>query len=724
MIIFLCSSSRVFWSTIDARCRTVYSCRVIEVIPKTKAPEVTNDVTIVHDVDDPRYDLSLVMKFCKKVKDENFADDSTISASEEEDDIDISECESLEDVTTTNPPSILPPTIQPANRSPAASQSAQHSGPGLHLYAQHPNVRLSSSAPNISMDRKLDGHPQTLSLSATTMKMLGMKNSSSDVGKTRDVVKHEDDDLALVQIVDRLNQAAARNQERIRKPSRDSGGDDSSSIVRNILDNREATERKQITNTVPAGTPGTSLFYVRPRSFLPGLGNDRVAASAPSNNVVTYKVIVQSPSNSSNIKRIPQTDGPAEDSDSDLDESSRKSSSNKILNDEKLDISMRSTAIMNRPEDQDVVTDNSVLNSGHNNVVSAEMNGEGSLVKDPTRTDLDVLQKFGKKCCPRVVLSDIKKSISTADANKIRMLNLGDDQVTGSRLPSVHESVDRTELRDRPSHLKSSVDVLVHRSEVDAESPGVRSIEDPLQSVEVQIHLVESRNDAQKTNITELERSPTIDAHLNDGIDRVKPSSDVESPSIQLSTTSSQLSSIPSDNKKLLDSGVSNSSSTDEQTSKIENKFNLPSTEPSTEFPMETSTEFPMETSTEFPMETSTQSKTEFPVETSTASLTEFSMESSTDSCFVSSAENLKSGVVSTRTDLDTLPQETSPDENRSSSISANHESILDDKLVNCDSRQSASVMKSDRLQNLMAFKIKDDKMKKKFFAACCKKRW
>src|ERR1043165_8645407 len=74
--------SRIFWSTADPRQRSVYSCRITEVIPKAKAPDVINDLTIVHDENDPRYDAALAMSFTCSVR-EDTSDQSTVSADED-----------------------------------------------------------------------------------------------------------------------------------------------------------------------------------------------------------------------------------------------------------------------------------------------------------------------------------------------------------------------------------------------------------------------------------------------------------------------------------------------------------------------------------------------------------------------------------------------------------------------------------------------------------------
>ncbi|XP_070203310.1 platelet binding protein GspB-like [Littorina saxatilis] len=48
--------SRVYWSTVDARQRTVYTCRIVEVRPTPSTPELTvRDVRIIHDQFHPDY---------------------------------------------------------------------------------------------------------------------------------------------------------------------------------------------------------------------------------------------------------------------------------------------------------------------------------------------------------------------------------------------------------------------------------------------------------------------------------------------------------------------------------------------------------------------------------------------------------------------------------------------------------------------------------------------
>ncbi|PVD27577.1 hypothetical protein C0Q70_12739 [Pomacea canaliculata] len=49
-------STRIYWSTVDARRRTVYTCRIVEVQPTLSTPEVTvQDMRIVHDEEHPDF---------------------------------------------------------------------------------------------------------------------------------------------------------------------------------------------------------------------------------------------------------------------------------------------------------------------------------------------------------------------------------------------------------------------------------------------------------------------------------------------------------------------------------------------------------------------------------------------------------------------------------------------------------------------------------------------
>lgn len=88
-IISYVSSTRLFWSTTDARKRTYYRFRVVEVQPKSNKYSQHHlgnnyDFTVPHDPSDPHYDRTVAARFAKDAEGGEFSDASTLSASEED----------------------------------------------------------------------------------------------------------------------------------------------------------------------------------------------------------------------------------------------------------------------------------------------------------------------------------------------------------------------------------------------------------------------------------------------------------------------------------------------------------------------------------------------------------------------------------------------------------------------------------------------------------------
>jgi hypothetical protein len=240
----LCSVSRLFWSTVDPRRRSVYTCRIVEVVPKVVAslPVVIEDMTISHDVNDPNYDPVRAAVYCSRTRLKS-ADEDTVSVSEDECLSDTGSADELTDLTSSDPDLskydcirtndissaslVLPPSQLWAR--PAFSQST-----GLHFDHSLPsgvrpwNEQNARSSPSLNKSgisnnsRKVrpavnDNDCSVSGLSQDTLKLLGISSASHNVTKScqRAAVITEPltaggDDL-LLSMACRLNEAAARS---------------------------------------------------------------------------------------------------------------------------------------------------------------------------------------------------------------------------------------------------------------------------------------------------------------------------------------------------------------------------------------------------------------------------------------------------------------------------------------------------------------------------------
>lgn len=346
--------SRLFWSTTDPRQRSVYSCRITEVIPKAKAPEVIDDLTVVHDENDPRYDAALAMSFTCSVR-EDTSDQSTVSADE---DFDVVSDTEIGTTAQNRESGSLDPDLDFRARSslynshqdPVAGQSlptvdlgtwaetkgkmAYASQIGLsNSYPERlnkslwhegvPQQRLSRSASdNFYRENKSQAattlqSPAGLSkFSDTTLKMLGIRHkvgeTNTNVAVTLESQSNPEDDneseeLQLVKIATRLNQAAAKNKEQeSQKRLRDENGGNSTEITSHVTQDgtENEGERSQSISLSQASNANDTIVALN-RNLAAETGGRFISRMGKADGVVTIK----------NFKPFVQMDGPAGESD-------------------------------------------------------------------------------------------------------------------------------------------------------------------------------------------------------------------------------------------------------------------------------------------------------------------------------------------------------------------------------------------------------------------------
>ena len=228
---FCCRASRLFWSTIDPRRRTVYTLKVTEVHPKVvHAPTVVmNDITVAHDESDPRYDAALAAKYgsaAQMVPEQGTSDTlseaSTVSATE------------TDDVETARRS-----VSEVFRHEKAANFVAKQLLTRGHWSQHRPDALMSRSLDSMSAAPRrpplgrstsltTDGSGQSCAmttptvsrLSASTLKLLGMSshNGSASVAAGGDnqhtgvvVADSLSHDELLLTMAKRLNDAAARS---------------------------------------------------------------------------------------------------------------------------------------------------------------------------------------------------------------------------------------------------------------------------------------------------------------------------------------------------------------------------------------------------------------------------------------------------------------------------------------------------------------------------------
>lgn len=334
--------SRIFWSTTDPRQRSIYSCRITEVIPKAKAPEVINDLTIVHDESDPRYDAALATSFICSVR-EDTSDQSTVSADE-----DLDELGSLDPDPDFRSRSGLHGSSQDQASGTAVDLGAWaerkgHMGHASQIglsnsypegssrslrYEGTPQLRLSRSASDSIYRENKSQVATTLQLppglpkfSDTTLKMLGIRHKFSDETRTNAAVTlrppddDESEELQLIKIATRLNQAAAKNKEQeSQKRLRDENGGDSIEMTLHGTQDGAENEGERNQPSIPASSDPIGLGHplnasdtivALNRNLAAETGGRFISRLVKADGVVTIK----------NFKPFVQMDGPAGESD-------------------------------------------------------------------------------------------------------------------------------------------------------------------------------------------------------------------------------------------------------------------------------------------------------------------------------------------------------------------------------------------------------------------------
>lgn len=220
-----CSASRLFWSTEDPRQRCIYLCRIVEITPKAKSPEIINDITIIHDRNDPCYNVQLAKSFTAK---DVTSDDSTLSAFE--DDLDLSGSEEaeafaskLQNITQEEKESLFNLSREKDVRSvndegllgyPYQSVFTSRHTEWMDLEMQRQQRPLKMARSDVS-DNSLPLKSSDYSqLSASTLRMLGLRSNAPNAQNASADSKDDDsdDELMLVKIASRLNEAAAKNR--------------------------------------------------------------------------------------------------------------------------------------------------------------------------------------------------------------------------------------------------------------------------------------------------------------------------------------------------------------------------------------------------------------------------------------------------------------------------------------------------------------------------------
>ena len=230
----MCRASRLFWSTVDPRRRTVYTLKITEVHPKVvHAPTVVmNDMTIVHDVTDPQYDPVLAAKYSvpAPVSPDTLSETSTVSATEADD---------VEPTTVASRPPMSESFRQEKAAHFVATQrltrgrghwSGTKLSRSLPVVAQSPKqrqpmARSTSLHTDVNHCQPVMSSPSVSGLSQSTLKLLGFSSaakttvlssnstaladsmypSTSGVG---DSFSHNE---LLLTMAKRLNDAAARS---------------------------------------------------------------------------------------------------------------------------------------------------------------------------------------------------------------------------------------------------------------------------------------------------------------------------------------------------------------------------------------------------------------------------------------------------------------------------------------------------------------------------------
>ena len=234
------SMTRVYWSTVDARRRCVYTCRIIEVRPQVVEVEVpTKDMTVPHDPCHPCYDAELDHKWKNPRVSPSRQAPGTARPAENNEGQSEGDGGGLVRFTVS---AEMPCTgfLEPSSSHPHDETAGVESeklpvAPGGRLHNRSASLddataagsshepELSSSWPGAhKQGSPLRRQSVDLSmLSEKTRKLLGSANLARCVENSVENSVLNRSDLQLTEVVERLNQAAAKNRDRSRSRSRE-----------------------------------------------------------------------------------------------------------------------------------------------------------------------------------------------------------------------------------------------------------------------------------------------------------------------------------------------------------------------------------------------------------------------------------------------------------------------------------------------------------------------
>lgn len=230
--IFVChfSTTRMYWSTKDARRRCVYTCRIVEVRPEAlKSPTVTiKDMRIVHDPTHPDFvplsQLDLTGISC-------VSEDQRISICDKESFVDLTADAVALPETLSPDESIMETSCERSQLSDFtldkrndtktsktfenSRRRASFSGLSSDNIVSKESDKLSTSWPcsNTKSTSETPLQADLSFLSPNTLKMLNIKDPSKFMKPVQNM-NLDQDDFSLLKVADRLNRAAANSSRR------------------------------------------------------------------------------------------------------------------------------------------------------------------------------------------------------------------------------------------------------------------------------------------------------------------------------------------------------------------------------------------------------------------------------------------------------------------------------------------------------------------------------
>lgn len=213
----------MFWSTNDARRQCVYTCRIVLVNPENRsASRLKQDQTIVHDPEHPEYNETLDLQYTGvllKPSESSASIDTIDVEADSECDIQTTTCSrTVENITFLNVPN-----QRDIKNKQNITKSSKPSSPNLS--ASWPPVAARRSLYEDSRNRSSE--MWSVTPSPPPVSRLVRPLSAPHYTPRNTDVSEENDELGLLAVVNRLNNAAARNRRRSRE-SRESSAERSS----------------------------------------------------------------------------------------------------------------------------------------------------------------------------------------------------------------------------------------------------------------------------------------------------------------------------------------------------------------------------------------------------------------------------------------------------------------------------------------------------------------